>query len=291
MKIGAVFPNFEIAARPDVIKELVKGIDSLQFDHLLTYDHVLGVDPERHPKWEGPLSVDDPVHEPFVLLGFVAALTKLELATGILILPQRQTALVAKQAAQLDLLCGGRLRLGIGLGWNELEYQALGKTWHDRGRRVNEQIALLRDLWTQRSVRFEGAFEEVDGAGISPRSIQRPIPIWLAARPLLKPLARVGNLADGWIPRMGLGTDLDYSLDVIAEAAVSAGRDPSQVGMEGRIDVDKSDIERAVDEAHAWQARGATHVSFNTMGNGETEAMGYLRLLEKVRSSMGGAGL
>jgi len=149
MQIGVVFPQTEIGADPAVIRAFAAGAEELGYAHLIAYDHVLGADPEGHPGWSGPYDVDTTFHEPFVLMGYLAAVTSLELVTSILILPQRQTALVAKQAAEVDLLTEGRLRLGVGLGWNPVEYEALGKDFTDRGRRMTEQVRLLRLLWTQ----------------------------------------------------------------------------------------------------------------------------------------------
>src|SRR4051794_20443902 len=171
------------------------------YRHLLVYDHVLGADPKVHENWQGPYDVDTTFHEPFVLFGYLAAVTELELVTGIIILPQRQTALVAKQAAEVDLLTNGRFRLGVGLGWNQVEYDALGKDFSDRGRRSVEQVELLRRLWTERSVTFDGTYERVQGAGIAPLPVQQPIPVWMGAssEPAFR---RAGRIADGWFPMM-----------------------------------------------------------------------------------------
>ena len=174
-------------------------------------------------------------HEPFVMFGYLAAVTTtLELVTGIIILPQRQTALVAKQAAEVDLLTEGRLRLGVGLGWNPVEYEALGEDFTNRGRRLAEQIALMRRLWTEQTVTFDGTHHRVTGAGLAPLPVQRPIPVWIgaASRPALE---RAGRLADGWFPMMPPGPKLDEARDIVARSATAAGRDPSSLGMEGRV--------------------------------------------------------
>src|SRR5260221_2270542 len=181
MNIGVVFPQTEIGADRGAIREYARRVEELGFTHLLAYDPVPGADPEVHTPWNGPYDVDTPFHEPFVLFGYVAAITNVELVTGIIILPQRQTALVAKQAAEVDLLTNGRFRLGVGLGWNKVEYDALGTNFSDRGRRSVEQVELLRRLWTERSVTHDGAYEHVTGAGIAPLPIQRPIPVWIGA--------------------------------------------------------------------------------------------------------------
>jgi probable F420-dependent oxidoreductase len=195
MHIGVVFPQTEIGADAMGVRVYAETVERLGYTHLLAYDHVLGADPAVHAPWTGPYDVHTSFHEPFVLFGYLAAATSLELVTGVIILPQRQTALVAKQAAEVDLLTGGRFRLGVGIGWNAVEYAALGKTFTDRGRRSEEQVALLRRLWTEQSVTFDGEHEQVIGAGISPLPIQRPIPIWFGAQ---SPPAyrRAGRLAD-----------------------------------------------------------------------------------------------
>src|SRR5712672_1891499 len=167
MNIGVVFPQTEIGAEVDVLRRYAQRVDELGFTHLLAYDHVLGADPAVHRGWQGPYNVSTTFHEPLVLFGYLAAITSIELVTGI-ILPQRQTALVAKQAAEVDLLSRGRLRLGVGLGWNAVEYEALGKSFADRGRRLGEQVELLRRLWTEQTVTFHGTYETVTGAGLAP---------------------------------------------------------------------------------------------------------------------------
>jgi len=225
MQIGVVFPQTEIGADPGAVRAYAQGAEQLGYAHLLAYDHVLGADPAAHPGWSGPYDIATTFHEPMVLFGYLAALTRLELVTGIIILPQRQTALVAKQAAEVDLLTGGRLRLGVGLGWNRVEYEALGKDFSSRGRRAGEQVELMRRLWTEPSVTFRGTDEQVTGAGLAPLPVQRPIPVWFGAQ---SPAAyrRTGRLADGWFPQVRPGPDLDAARAVVesARARVQAVR-------------------------------------------------------------------
>src|SRR5579859_7042033 len=178
MKIGVVFPQTEIGADAGAVRAYAQRVEELGYGHVLAYDHVLGADPAVHVGWSGPYDVRTTFHEPLVLFGYLAALTSLELVTGIIILPQRQTALVAKQAAEVDLLTGGRFRLGIGLGWNAVEYEALGEDFTNRGKRSEEQVEVIRKLWTERSVTFEGKYHRVTGAGLAPLPNQRPIPVW-----------------------------------------------------------------------------------------------------------------
>src|SRR5262249_2710144 len=167
MQIGVVFPQTEIGADPAGIRAFAAAAEELGYAHPIAYDHVLGADPAGHPGWSGPYDVDTTFHEPFVLMGYLAAITSLELVTSIIILPQRQTALVAKQAAEVDLLTEGRLRLGVGLGWNAVEYEALGQPFHQRGRRLSEQIGLLRSLWTEATVFFRWAFDRIPRARLA----------------------------------------------------------------------------------------------------------------------------
>ncbi|HXQ90074.1 MAG TPA: TIGR03619 family F420-dependent LLM class oxidoreductase, partial [Acidimicrobiales bacterium] len=182
MRIGVVFPQTEIGGDTGAVRAYAEQVEGFGFTHVLAYDHVLGADPTVHRGWAGPYDVDSTFREPFVLFGYLAGFTSLEFTTGIVILPQRQTALVAKQAAEVDLLCQGRLRLGVGLGWNAVEYEALGMAFSDRGKRVEEQVELLRRLWTERSVTFDGTYEHVTGAGLAPLPVQRPIPVWFGGQ-------------------------------------------------------------------------------------------------------------
>jgi probable F420-dependent oxidoreductase len=185
------------------------------------------------------------------------------------ILPQRQSALVAKQAAEVDLLTGGRFRLGVGLGWNRVEYEALGKDFTNRGTRIAEQVTLMRRLWTEESVSFEGRFETVTGAGLAPMPLQRPIPVWFGAQATSQAaLQRAGRLGDGWFPLVAPGPELDRARAVVDDAARQAGRDPSAIGMEGKLELGDKDLDRIGAEVAAWRELGASHLSVNTMGAG-----------------------
>jgi probable F420-dependent oxidoreductase len=252
----------------------------------LAYDHVLGADPAVHQGWSGPYDIRTTFHEPMVLFGYLAATTSMELVTGIVILPQRQTALVAKQAAEVDLLTGGRFRLGIGLGWNAVEYEALGRNFSNRGTRVVEQVALLRRLWTEQSVTYESAHEKVTGAGLSPLPIQRPIPIWFGARSPVA-LRRAGRLADGWFPQDAPGPDLDKARAIVERGAVEAGRDPSSLGVEGRVSWGEGGAEQLVELIGRWREGGASHVSINTMGAGLGSVEDHLAVLAACAAALG----
>jgi probable F420-dependent oxidoreductase len=268
VRIGVVFPQTEIGPDVAAVRAYAERVAELGFTHILAYDHVLGADPTVHTGWNGPYDVHTQFHEPFVLFGYLAAVTQLELVTGIIILPQRQTALVAKQAAEVDLLTSGRFRLGIGIGWNAVEYEALGKDFHNRGRRLEEQVALLRRLWTEQSVTFEGQFDRVVGAGLAPLPLQRPIPVWFGGQsePVLR---RVGRLADGWLPQLPPGPELERARQVVDQAAREAGRDPGQIGMEGRVSwADHGPHNGLPEVVDQWRAAGATHLTINTMKAG-----------------------
>ncbi|MBX7448693.1 LLM class F420-dependent oxidoreductase [Mycolicibacterium sp. 3033] len=286
MRIGVVFPQTELGGDPGAIRAYGQATEELGFAHLLAYDHVLGADPAVHQPWRGPYDIDTTFREPFVMFGYLAALTTtLELVSGVIILPQRQTALVAKQAAEVDLLTGGRLRLGVGLGWNAVEYEALGQSFTDRGTRSEEQLEVLRLLWTQRSVTFTGRHHHVIGAGLAPLPVQRPIPLWIgAASP--RALARVGRSADGWFPMVTPGAALDEAMSVIDSAARGAGRDPSTIGMEGRVTW-RGDPAAVVAHIQKWVDAGATHLSVDTMNAGLQTVDEHLAALEAVAQATG----
>jgi probable F420-dependent oxidoreductase len=278
MRIGVVFPQTEIGADAGAVRAYASRADELGYRHVLAYDHVLGADPAVHAGWQGPYDVTTTFHEPMVLFGYLAGITSLELVTGIIILPQRQTALVAKQAAEVDLLSGGRFRLGIGLGWNAVEYEALGQDFSTRGRRVEEQVDLLRRLWTEPSISYHGSYDRVIGAGLAPLPVQRPIPIWFGAQSD-RAYRRAGRLADGWFPQVPPGPKLDEARSVVEQAAVEAGRDPARIGMEGRVSW-RGSPEKLAEHAATWRAAGATHVSLNTMGAGLGAVDNHLSVLE-----------
>ncbi len=285
MQIGVVFPQTEIGASVADVRAYGLRVEELGFAHVLAYDHVLGADPEVHKPWAGPYDVHTMFHEPFVLFGYLAACTSLEFVTGVIILPQRQTALVAKQAAEVDLLSNGRFRLGVGVGWNAVEYEALGKSFTDRGKRMTEQITLLRRLFTESTVTHGGEFERVTGAGIAPLPLQQPIPIWIGAQSI-PAYRRVGQLADGWFPQVPPGPKLDEARAVVDEAARAAGRDPATLGMEARVSWSDAGVDKLVEQVGRWHEAGATHVSINTMNAGLGSVDGHLEALAIVADAL-----
>jgi probable F420-dependent oxidoreductase len=284
MRIGVVFPQTELGGDPAVVRAYAQGVEELGFTHILAYDHVVGADPKVHRGWHGPYNIHSTFHEPFVMFGYLAAITSLELVTGVIILPQRQSVLVAKQAAEVDLLTGGRFRLGIGLGWNAVEFEALGENFTNRGRRSEEQVELMRKLWTERSVTFNGKYHTVTGAGLAPLPTQRPIPVWFGAASD-RAYERAGRLGDGWFPMMGPGPGLDYARAQVKRAATAAGRDAEGLGMEGRVSW-TGDREKVSAEIAAWKAGGATHLSVNTMNAGLAKVDDHLAVLERVAADL-----
>ena len=245
MKIGLVFPQTELGNDPAALRDYAQTVESLGFSHVLAYDHVLGANPDRPGGWQGPYTHKHPIHEVFVLFSFMAALTtRLEFITGILILPQRETAVVAKQAASLDVVSNGRFRLGIGVGWNKVEMEGLGREFHTRGKRIDEQIDLLKLLFTQELVTFNGNWHRINDAGLNPLPVQRPIPIWLGghADAVLRRLARKG---DGWLPGFRTAEAAKPSLEKIEHYLVEYGRSRSDIGLEPRL--------HYADGQEAWQ--------------------------------------
>ena len=288
MRLGAIFPQTEIGADPSAVKDFAQAAEDLGYDHILVFDHVLGADQTKRDSWDRPYNIDDMFHEPFVLFGYLAGITeKIEFTTGVLILGQRQTGLVAKQAAEVDVLTGGRLRLGIGIGWNDVEYEALGQSFSNRGRRSEEQIDLLRMLWTEESVNFEGRYHKVSDAGINPMPIQRPIPIWLGGGED-RVIQRIGKMADGWFPQFQPNSAGQEKIGIMREAAVNAGRDPKAIGIEGRVSLatdDQSDWEKI---GASWDEIGATHFSINTMKAGLKGPDQHIEAIKRFKETVSG---
>jgi probable F420-dependent oxidoreductase len=301
MRLGVVFPQTEIGADPMAIRDYVQAVEEMGFQHLLAFDHVLGANSATYDfeRLKGPYREADMFHEPFVLFGYLAAITRrLELGTSVLILTQRQTALVAKQAAEVDVLSGGRMRLGVGTGWNWVEYEALGVPFGDRGARLEEQVGLLRKLWTAPLVTFKGRFHSVPDAGINPLPIRRPIPIWFGGM-AENVIRRVGTIGDGWYPqfpsldpflsasRPRRNEDPKALIERMWDYARKAGRDPKSIGIEGRIVYGRQtpdDWHRTMD---LWRKDlGATHVSFNTMRSGLKNASDHIAAIKRMKESI-----
>jgi len=283
MQIGVVFPQTEFGNDPVAIRDYAQTAESLGFTHILAFDHVLGANPDRPGGWAGrPYTYQTPFHEVFVLLSYFAGITqRIGLVTGIIILPQRQTALVAKQTASLDVLSGGRIRLGVGLGWNEVEYTALNENFHNRGKRIEEQIDVMKRLWSNELVDFKGKYHTIPDAGINPLPLRRSIPIWFGGHHEAV-MRRIARLGDGWMPNYAEPTDAGPSLDLLQQLFVEAGRPWSDLGVEARISYARCDIKAWQRLLDGWQTLGATHITFNTMGSGLETAQEHIRAIEKI---------
>ena len=266
MKFGAVLPQLEINAQD--IRTYLTEVEAMGFDYLVAFDHVVGV--SREIIGSGRYALDDQFHEVLTLFAYAAAIThKLEFSTSVLILPERQAALVAKQAAQIDVFSNGRLRLGIGIGWNQIEMQALGQAFKNRARRVEEQIAVMRALWTQEEVTFNGKYHTLNRVGLNPMPVQRPIPIWFggSADGALERMARLG---DGWMPNPGSPDEVREHIAKLHGYLEANGRDPKTFGLDARLRLPQGtpdDWRRLID---GWREVGATHISANTMEAGYT---------------------
>ena len=286
MRIGVTFPQTEIGEDPGAIREYARAVEAMGYTHLLAYDHVLGASTRNRPDWRGAYTSETPFHEIFVLFAHLAAITeRLEMVAGVLVLPQRQTALVAKQAAEIDLLSGGRLRLGVGVGWNRVEYEALNEDFSTRGARVEEQIALLRVLWTEPVVSFQGRWHTIDEAGINPLPKQRPIPVWIGGY-IETTLRRTARMGDGYFPG---GPPDEKMASLIAKLHAYArenGRDPATIGIDARISVGQGDPDTWRQLADAWRALGATHLSLNTMGAKLPGPEAHVAALERAAEAL-----
>ncbi len=288
MRIGAVFPQTEFGHDPLAVRDFGQTAEGLGYTHLVAYDHILGANPARPGGWSGSYTHESAFLEPFVLFAYMAAATThLELAPGVIILPQRQTALVAKQAATLDALSGGRLRLGVGLGWNAIEYEALGQDFHTRGRRLEEQVDLMRRLWTQPLVTFAGVWHTVSDAGLNPLPVQRPIPIWFGATAEAA-VRRAARLADGWM-MTGVRTpeEAHSALDVLDRCLAEVGRARPSFGVEARVAYGSGDKTVWQGQVRGWEAAGLTHLSLNTMGAGLRGPQAHLAALRAFATAMG----
>ena len=288
MQLGVVFPQNEIGDDPGAVRAFAEAAEGLGYQHLIFYDHVLGADTDRRPEWQGPYSHQDTFHEPFVTFGYLAALTsRIELVTAVIILPQRQTALVAKQAAQVDVLSGGRLRLGVGIGWNDVEYEALGENFHDRGKRSEEQVELLRALWTNEIVDFEGRWHSIPGAGIKPLPLQRPIPIWFGGGRSDGVLRRIARMGDGWFPQMQADDAGRERLAAFPNFVAEEGRSQDDEGVDARVALSRGGVDGALRESEAWQELGVSHISFNTLRAGLGSADEHIAALRRFKEAAG----
>jgi probable F420-dependent oxidoreductase len=291
MRVGAVFPQLEIGTDPDAIATYARTLEELNYEHVVVFDHVLGADSSRPGGWTGVYDHRSTFHEPLVLFGYLSAITtRLKLATAVIVLTQRQAALVGKQAAEVDVLSRGRLILGVGIGWNEVEYEALGMSFTNRGKRIEEQIAVLRALWTQDVVEFRGRWHEIDRAGINPLPLQRPIPVWLGGgwdrktRTITEPpLRRIARIADGWFTHLPPDEDGRAGMEIFRRFVQEEGRDPAKVPVEGRLAAARSGPEDWKRGIEAFRDMGMTSVELNTMGAGYRDLEEHLEALRRFR--------
>lgn len=294
MKLGVIYPQNVIGGGPAIVRDFAQTVEGLGYSHIVAYDHVLGINPAAYPDWRGPYTSADLFHDPFTLFSFMAGITeRIEFSPQIVILPQRQAVLVAKQAASLDVLSGGRLRLGIGIGWNKVEYVSLGQNFHNRGKRSEEQIAVMRALWADPHVVFEGEDHTIPNAGLNPLPA-KPLEIWIGGGSD-KTYDRIGRLGDGWLNIYVSPDNVGPALDKIRASAEKAGREPSEIGLECWVSMGEGSAESWRDEIETWRALGATHLALNTIHNRGhlnaiegTDAATHLKAIERYMVVVGG---
>ena len=294
MEIGVIFPQTEIEPDVAAIRDFAQAAQDMGYSYIFIADHVLGADARAYDNpLFGMYNHESVVHESLTTMGYLAAVApNMGLMSGILILPQRQTALVAKQAAEIDVLCGGRLRLGIGVGWNFVEYEALGMNFQDRGARSAEQIEVMRELWTKESVDFHGKWHDITHAGINPLPVQRPIPVWLGVGSPLAPippdvaLRRVARIADGWCPNFA-PDESGYALqEKVHNYMAEYGREPSELGLDGRMGTAGSSPDEWADRVSAWREMGASHLSIENRRAGLKTAGDHIEMMRRFREAV-----
>ncbi len=293
MKLGVTFPQNVIGGDPILVRDFAQTVEGLGYSHLVVYDHVVGVNPTAYPDWTGPYNSQDLFHDPFTLLSYIAGITeRIELSPQVVILAQRQAVLVAKQAASTDVLSGGRLRLGVGIGWNKVEFTALNENFHGRGKRSEEQIEVMRALWADPHVVFEGKYHTIPDAGINPLPT-RPLEVWIGGSAEAT-YERLGRIGDGWLYIYGGPDQVQPALDKIHASAKKVGRDPSEIGLDcwtGAGSGTADDWRAAIE---AWRKVGATHITVNTIfGRGQFKAVTgrdaatHLKVIETYMKAVG----
>ena len=289
MDFGISFPQTQIGNDPVVIKNFVTTAEDLGFERLTLVDHILGAKDARDTPWAVHYTIEYGFHEPMTLFAWIAGFTeKLQLVTANVVLPQRQTELVAKQCAEIDILTGGRLVLGVGVGWSSAEFKALGMDFSNRGRRIEEQVALLRRMWCDQLVDFDGQWHEMHDMGMNPLPIQRPIPIWFGAMEDVA-IRRAGRIGDGWLmsPRTTPDDVMKAKIEVFREAAHEAGRDPADLGIDATVFAEDRGPNEWLSEAEAWREMGATSVTFRTSESGFTHIDQHLDAMRKLADAVG----
>jgi probable F420-dependent oxidoreductase len=288
MKIGVTFPQTEIGSDPAMLRDYAQTAEDLGYDHILAYDHVLGAQPGDHrPGWSGPYNYQSTFHEPLVLFAYMGAVTsRIEFVTGVLILPQRQTALVAKQAAEVDILTDQRLRLGVANGWNAVEFESLNEDFHNRGRRIEEQIEVMRRLWTEEVVTFKGKWHTLDHVAIAPRP-RRLIPVWFGGMSdaAMRRAARVG---DGWYPQLRPSDgDPREVLDRFRSYVREFGRRPDDLGLQTTAAIANATPDALSRRLEELEALGITHVCINTMNAGLSGPRDHIDAIRRYKEETG----
>jgi probable F420-dependent oxidoreductase len=295
MKVGVIYPQAELPTDAGAVRAYTHAVESLGFSHILVYDHVIGANRASRPGWKGFYDLDSIFHEPLTLFSFMAGITsKIRFISGVVILPQRQTVLVAKQTACLDVLSHGRLSLGVGTGWNEVEYEALGADFSARGKVFEDQIGVLRALWTERAVTIKTPYHTVTDAGINPLPVQRPIPIWFGGggtHPVWntpnveKVVRRIARLGDGWLTTLDL-EEGKALLPKFRDYCREYGREPNAVGIDALMFAWDKTKENWTGNVEAWHGLGATQMSISTMRDNLAGVDAHLRRLEEVRHAL-----
>jgi len=291
-RVGVSFPTSEIGTDADVIRDFVQAVEAMGYHQLAAYDHVVGANTASRPGWTGPYNHETPFHEPLVLFSYLAGLTtRIEFVTAVIIMPQRQTVLFAKQAANLDLYCRGRLRVGLGLGWNQVEYEALDAPFAERGARLDDQIRVLRRLWTEPTLTEAGRFHRITDAGINPLPLQRPIPVWIGGWSHAA-MMRAVRLGDGWMPSLP-AEKAEETVAAFHAALRVAGRDPATVGLDNMVLLGATvggpvrTAEDAVADADLWRRAGATGVNIHTMAMGLADPDAHLAIYARIAQMLG----
>ena len=289
MELAVQYPADALGSDPEVLRGFAQTAEQAGYARLVFAEHVLGADPDRPGGWDGPYTYRNHWPEPMTTFGFLAAVTeRIEMMTGVLVLPQRQTVLVAKQAAQVDVMSKGRIVLGVGTGWNAVEYHGLGQDFATRGRRLEEQIGLMRQLWKEQVLTFEGEFDQVDRAGLNPLPTRGDIPIWMGGKgPRI--LDRIGRIGDGWFPLLLRPTETAEGMARIREAASAAGRDPDALGLMCMV-TETGNLEKQVEMAGRYRDVGATHLVLSVQSDPSLQTLDqhvsrFTRFAEAVRAA------
>ena len=285
MQLNALYPTRDIGRDPARIRDWAQAAEDLGYSYIEVPDHVFGTTPRDG--WKPLYDHAEPFHETFTTLAYLAAVTKsIRLSTGVLVLPQRQTGVVAKQAAEVDILSEGRLRLGVGSGWNHVEYSSLDSEWKTRGARQAEQIVVLRRLWTEDLVTYSGRFHDLREVAVVPPPIQRPIPIWLGGGSDVV-VRRAAEIADGWMPIMAPNAEAEAKLADLRSRLIALGRDPDTFGLEGWLRVNDPVPQVWGEAAAGWRRLGAQMVMLYPMYRMTTfdEQIETLRRFKEVASA------